>query len=208
MSTNHHLRHAQQRLRHIAAEWPADPLRPNLQLKTFLAALADHPALSARAVAATRALHKNHVSDHVSSRFYILCCFPRFSRGFCESPPSFFEKFPRSPLHRRCWSPRRCRCTTFDLRRVTRRPSKVSGDLGGKFSSVYGSRSNQGMPHRSRDLPLIVWSTSHGCGGPVAKLLCNCVIPLGRHHPQMLDTTPHMESGRYQRIEPILESFV
>lgn len=66
MSTNHHLRHAQQGLRRIAAEWPADPLRPNLQLKTFLATLADHPALSARAVAATRALHKNHVSDRVS----------------------------------------------------------------------------------------------------------------------------------------------
>ena len=65
-SMNHHLRHAQQRLRRIAAEWPADPLRPNLQLKTFLAALADHPALSARAVAATRALHKNRISDRVS----------------------------------------------------------------------------------------------------------------------------------------------
>ena len=68
MSTSqHHLRHAQHRLRQIASEWPADPLRPNLQLKTFLAALADHPALSARAVAATKVLHQNQVSDRVSS---------------------------------------------------------------------------------------------------------------------------------------------
>ncbi|KAH9176192.1 hypothetical protein EDB89DRAFT_1846766 [Lactarius sanguifluus] len=64
MSTNH-LRHAQQRLRHIAADWPADPLRPNLQLKAFLSALADHPALTANAVAATNALQKNQVSRRV-----------------------------------------------------------------------------------------------------------------------------------------------
>jgi hypothetical protein len=66
MSTTNRLRHAQQRLRRIAAEWPADPLRPKIQLKTFLAALAEHPALSPRAVAATNALHRNQVSNHVS----------------------------------------------------------------------------------------------------------------------------------------------
>ncbi|KAI0297009.1 hypothetical protein B0F90DRAFT_1811208 [Multifurca ochricompacta] len=64
MSINH-LKNAQQRLRHIAAEWPADPLRPNLQLKTFLSALSDHPALSARAVAATNALQMNRVSCQI-----------------------------------------------------------------------------------------------------------------------------------------------
>jgi hypothetical protein len=68
MSTNH-LRHAQQRLRQIAADWPADPLRPNLQLKTFLSALADHPALTADAVAATNALQKNQVSRRVRGLF-------------------------------------------------------------------------------------------------------------------------------------------
>ena len=66
MLTNQ-LRHAQQQLRHIAAEWPTDPFRPNLQLKTFLSALADHPALTANAVAATNALQKNQVSRRVSS---------------------------------------------------------------------------------------------------------------------------------------------
>lgn len=65
MSTTNQLRHAQQGLRRIAAEWPADPLRPKIQLKTFLAALAEHPALSPRAVAATNALHQNQVSSHV-----------------------------------------------------------------------------------------------------------------------------------------------
>src|SRR5579863_1107600 len=91
MSTNpsHHLRHAQQRLCRIAAEWPADPLRPNLQLKTFLAALADHPGLSTRAVAATRALHKNLGSDRVSSSSYLFLFFAFFT-GLCESPPPFF----------------------------------------------------------------------------------------------------------------------
>jgi hypothetical protein len=58
--------HLGQRLRHIATQWPEDPLRPKLQLKTFLAALAGHPALSPAAVAATDALHQNRVSGHVS----------------------------------------------------------------------------------------------------------------------------------------------
>ncbi|KAA1466845.1 hypothetical protein DENSPDRAFT_56410 [Dentipellis sp. KUC8613] len=48
-----------QRLRQLAAAWPADPLRPTLQLKTFLASLADHPRLTTRAVQAVRALEEN-----------------------------------------------------------------------------------------------------------------------------------------------------
>ena len=55
-----------QRLRHIATQWPPDPLRPKLQLKPFFAALAEHPALTPSAVAATNALHQNRVSSHVS----------------------------------------------------------------------------------------------------------------------------------------------
>jgi hypothetical protein len=69
MSTNL-LRHAQQRLRHIATEWPADPLRPKIQLKTFLAALAEHPALTPTSVAAANALHQNRVSSHVSRHVF------------------------------------------------------------------------------------------------------------------------------------------
>ncbi|PCH43015.1 hypothetical protein WOLCODRAFT_73673 [Wolfiporia cocos MD-104 SS10] len=48
-----------QQLRTIAAFWPGDPFRPNLQLKNLLDALADHPNLSAQAVKAARALQTN-----------------------------------------------------------------------------------------------------------------------------------------------------
>jgi hypothetical protein len=91
MSTS--FRPAQQRLRQIAAEWPTDPLRPNVQLKTFLTALADHPALSKRAVAATRALHRNQVSDRVGS-FDAL-----FSNRPCNGDIPFFllERLPQIP---------------------------------------------------------------------------------------------------------------
>ncbi|KAI0060114.1 hypothetical protein BV25DRAFT_1807912 [Artomyces pyxidatus] len=51
-----------QQLRTIASEWPKDPLRPTLQLKTFLTSLAEHPNLGPRTVAATRALHKNRLA--------------------------------------------------------------------------------------------------------------------------------------------------
>ncbi|KAI0742698.1 hypothetical protein C8Q80DRAFT_1109542 [Daedaleopsis nitida] len=43
-------------LQKIAANWPGDPFRPNVQLKTFLASLAEHPSLTPTAVRATRAL--------------------------------------------------------------------------------------------------------------------------------------------------------
>jgi len=46
-------------LRRIAATWPIDPFRPNLQLKNFLEALADHPNLTPQAVRAARALQDN-----------------------------------------------------------------------------------------------------------------------------------------------------
>ncbi|KAH9960280.1 hypothetical protein BC827DRAFT_1133322 [Russula dissimulans] len=72
MSSTNHLARAHQRLRHIAAEWPADPLRPNLQLKTFLAALADHPALSATAVAVTDALAQNRVIGRIPTPQVVL----------------------------------------------------------------------------------------------------------------------------------------
>ncbi|OBZ74342.1 hypothetical protein A0H81_05344 [Grifola frondosa] len=48
-----------QQLRRIAAAWPEDPFRPNLQLRTLLESLADHPNLTPEAVRATRALKDN-----------------------------------------------------------------------------------------------------------------------------------------------------
>jgi hypothetical protein len=47
------------RLARIADAWPADPFRPNMQLKSFLQSLAEHPHLSPAAVDAARALESN-----------------------------------------------------------------------------------------------------------------------------------------------------
>jgi len=43
-------------LHRIASQWPADPFRPHIQLKSFLEALADHPQLTPEAVRAAGAL--------------------------------------------------------------------------------------------------------------------------------------------------------
>ncbi|KAI0920474.1 hypothetical protein AcW1_002202 [Taiwanofungus camphoratus] len=50
---------AGQQLHRIAATWPVDPFRPNLQLKNLLDSLADHPHLTPQAVRAARALQDN-----------------------------------------------------------------------------------------------------------------------------------------------------
>ncbi|TFY77775.1 hypothetical protein EWM64_g6239 [Hericium alpestre] len=55
-----------QQLRRLATEWPSDPLRPTLQLKTLLASLADHPRLTQSAVQAVRALQQNAFAKRLS----------------------------------------------------------------------------------------------------------------------------------------------
>ncbi|KIJ18145.1 hypothetical protein PAXINDRAFT_71802 [Paxillus involutus ATCC 200175] len=50
-----------QRLSTIAAAWPTDPFRPNLQLKTFLQSLSAHPNLTQEAVQSARVLLDNGV---------------------------------------------------------------------------------------------------------------------------------------------------
>lgn len=55
------------KLRAIAAAWPTDPFRPNLQLKRFLDALATHPRLSPAAVQSATALLENRVQHRVST---------------------------------------------------------------------------------------------------------------------------------------------
>ncbi|KAH9856370.1 hypothetical protein C2E23DRAFT_882441 [Lenzites betulinus] len=45
-----------QQMQRVAAKWPGDPFRPNVQLKTFLTSLAEHPNLTPSAIRATRAL--------------------------------------------------------------------------------------------------------------------------------------------------------
>ncbi|KAH7924342.1 hypothetical protein BV22DRAFT_1105546 [Leucogyrophana mollusca] len=50
-----------QKLSTIAASWPADPFRPNLQLKNFLQSLSAHPKLTPEAVQAAQALRDNAI---------------------------------------------------------------------------------------------------------------------------------------------------
>ncbi|KAF4568351.1 hypothetical protein EYR40_010246 [Pleurotus pulmonarius] len=48
-----------QKMSNIAALWPKDPFRPQIQLKTFLTSLSAHPNLTPQAVQAARALKDN-----------------------------------------------------------------------------------------------------------------------------------------------------
>ena len=52
-------------LQKLAAQWPADPFRPHLQLKTFLESLSRHPGLTDGAVVATRSLLQNDLRHKV-----------------------------------------------------------------------------------------------------------------------------------------------
>jgi len=54
------LSQARQQLQRVAAKWPADPFRPNLQLRNLFESLANHPNLTAQAVTAARALQDDH----------------------------------------------------------------------------------------------------------------------------------------------------
>lgn len=54
-----------QKLSNIAAAWPADPFRPNLQLKIFLQSLSAHPNLTPEAVQAARTLLDNGIQQKV-----------------------------------------------------------------------------------------------------------------------------------------------
>ncbi|EPS94602.1 hypothetical protein FOMPIDRAFT_1054949 [Fomitopsis schrenkii] len=52
------LNQARQQLQRVAAKWPTDPFRPNLQLRVFLESLAKHPNLTLQAAAAAGALQE------------------------------------------------------------------------------------------------------------------------------------------------------
>lgn len=53
------------KLNDVAASWPIDPFRPNLQLKNFLKSLSTHPNLTSQAVQAARALKHNEIQNKV-----------------------------------------------------------------------------------------------------------------------------------------------
>lgn len=59
------------RLSRIAHSWPADPFRPNMQLKKFMQSLSEHPNLSPAAVDAAQALEENAAMKKV--RLKIVC---------------------------------------------------------------------------------------------------------------------------------------
>lgn len=60
-----------QKLRSIAAAWPTDPFRPNLQLKNFLESLSAHPRLTPDAVQSARVLLENGVQHRVSTSLLV-----------------------------------------------------------------------------------------------------------------------------------------
>ncbi|KAI0316962.1 hypothetical protein OF83DRAFT_1164112 [Amylostereum chailletii] len=78
-------------LRHLAEKWPADPLRPNLQLKTFLTSLAEHPNLTPNAVHAVRSLHENRfahkfpVPETVMKPASMPLHYERLAEGYAKS---------------------------------------------------------------------------------------------------------------------------
>lgn len=56
-----------QKLSSIAATWPKDPFRPNLQLKNFFQSLSNHPNLTPKAVDAVAELKGNVIMKKVRS---------------------------------------------------------------------------------------------------------------------------------------------
>lgn len=74
------------KLHKLAAQWPADPFRPHLQLKTFLESLSRHPNITDEAVAATRSLLQNDLrhkvcrcSPFTGCKLRVLMVMPPFS---------------------------------------------------------------------------------------------------------------------------------
>jgi hypothetical protein len=61
-------------LQQLARQWPADPFRPHLQLKTFLESLSHHPSLTDGAVIATRSLLQNDLRHKVRRYPYSSAC--------------------------------------------------------------------------------------------------------------------------------------
>lgn len=53
------------KLQKLAAQWPVDPFRPHLQLKTFLESLSHHPNLTDEAVIATLSLLQDDLRHKV-----------------------------------------------------------------------------------------------------------------------------------------------
>lgn len=127
-----------QQLRRVAATWPEDPFRPNMQLKTFLESLADHPNLTPQAVEAAQALKNNEIMKKVQP-----------SR-LCAVPYHVIDALSSILSLKKYASPRRCRITTTDSWKALRRAPKAFAVHGGRFSSEFG-----------RQLELLHMTTPH-----------------------------------------------
>lgn len=82
------------KLKAIAAAWPADPFRPNMQLKHLLASLATHPRLTPDAVRSARVLLDNGVQHRVST-----------PRSLAPTPRSSTRVPPQFPLSTKTLEP-------------------------------------------------------------------------------------------------------
>ncbi|KAI0668876.1 hypothetical protein C8Q78DRAFT_1070948 [Trametes maxima] len=76
-----------QQMQRIAAKWPGDPFRPNVQLKTFLESLAEHPNLTPTAVRATQALQENELQTKyaLSAKTLQPASFPNYYTRLVEA---------------------------------------------------------------------------------------------------------------------------
>jgi hypothetical protein len=108
-----------QKLSSIAASWPTDPFRPNIQLKSFLEALSTHPKLTPQAVDAVRSLRDNELQKKVLIRI-----FPPFHVFYLPNGSTLCQKRFCGQLP--------SRSIMIDSWRHLRRVHKVSADLGGR----------------------------------------------------------------------------
>ncbi|KAI0656296.1 hypothetical protein C8Q70DRAFT_1013671 [Cubamyces menziesii] len=76
-----------QQMQRIAAKWPEDPFRPNMQLKTFLGSLAEHPNLTPASVRTARALERDEFKSKYALSEKILqpASFPNYYTRLVEA---------------------------------------------------------------------------------------------------------------------------
>ncbi|KAI0830149.1 hypothetical protein BC628DRAFT_1313326 [Trametes gibbosa] len=76
-----------QQMQRIAAKWPGDPFRPNVQLKTLLTSLAEHPNLTPAAVRTARALKNGEFKAKypLSEKTLQPASFPRYYTRLVEA---------------------------------------------------------------------------------------------------------------------------
>ncbi|KAI0776830.1 hypothetical protein BD413DRAFT_468621 [Trametes elegans] len=74
-------------MKSVADKWPADPFRPNIQLKTFLMSLVVHPKLTPTAVRSARALQEDEFKKKyaLSNKMLQPASFPHYYTRLVEA---------------------------------------------------------------------------------------------------------------------------